>query len=864
MMSFRKAPRFLLLTLGYAGLVNVAYVASLALRFDGVIPERWWLGYLDIAPAFTLLSLLGFFLAGLYHGLWRYASTVTLFQVFKGVTLSAAGLVVLMFFMPDSKFPRSVVVLTWMCELVMVGGVRFAWRLSRERLLGPLKSHAVPALVIGADHEGVHLVQEMRRRVSGDEGLMPVGFLDEDERLTGHQIEGLKVFGTIADLPSVIRDRGVEMVIVSDPDIPGRVLREIARVCTEASVRVKTVPGLSDVHHGQRPTLAQMRDIRIEDLLGREPVQLDLEEVGQFLHGQRVLVTGAGGSIGSELARQIAEFGPAELVLLDHAENGLYFIHNELLSERPAFAVHAIVCDIRDHPGIEAAFRAYRPAVVFHAAAHKHVPLLETSPREAVLNNIVGTRHLVTAADAFGVDKFVLISTDKAVNPTSVMGASKRVCEMILQSASRRSHTRFCAVRFGNVLGSDGSVIPLFQRQLQRGGPITVTHPEARRYFMSIPEAVRLVLQAGAMGRGGEVFVLDMGEQVRIQDLARQLVRLAGLVEGEDIEIVFTGLRPGEKLFEELHSHTEQTRMTQHERILTWDLESKEEELLRAEIAAIERLAEKGEPAQIKLALHGIVPEYREPTMEELQLQPASPLQDVELPAAPPARRGPNVVELFVDRARHALDISMAIAMLVAGAPLWMLLFLEARMGGRREWLLGETRVGRDRRALERRSSRTGVALDRRSFGRRTQDVLGVPITCQRFRTDTGPVSRWVARHRLDKLPWLLNVFSGEMALVGPKPEKQELVLRFQAMVPDYARRFGTRPGITGLAQIAGVGDDTAEGIVRRVHYDLFYVDHRSLLLDLRTLARTIGFVMRRPRALDRNGREAAGARPAA
>ncbi len=862
-MGFRKAPRFLVLTVGYTAIVNLAYLTALLLRFEGQIPARFWQGYLEIGPAFTLLSLLGFFLAGLFHGLWRYASTVTLFQIFKGVTLSAASLVLLLFLIPERKFPTSLIAIVWLAELVMVGGVRFAWRLMRERVLGPFSGRAVPTLVIGADHTGVDLVQEMRRRLSGEESLMPVGFLDDDERLTGHQIEGLKVLGTVADLPAVLRERHVEMVVVSDPDIPGRVLREIARVCTEASVRIKTLPGLSDLSHGTRPSLAQMRDIRIEDLLGREPVQLDLEEVGEFLRGKRVLVTGGGGSIGSELARQVFEFGPAQLVLLDHAENGLYFVHHELLAQRPSFALHAIVCDIRDAAGIESVFRRFRPEVVFHAAAHKHVPLLEASPREAVLNNVVGTRNLVDSADRNRTGHFVLISTDKAVNPTSVMGASKRVCEMLCQSASRRSPTRFCAVRFGNVLGSDGSVIPLFQRQLQRGGPLTVTHPEARRYFMTIPEAVRLVLQAGAMGRGGEVFLLDMGEQVRIQDLARQLIRLAGLREGEDIDIVFTGLRPGEKLYEELHSHSEKTRITRHERIVTWDLESKDEPALRVEVERLERAAEDGDPQQVKDELHALVPEYREPTPEDLKLQPAPVKADVQLPAAtatPPA--GP-ALDLAAS-ARQWLDIAVAGLLLVLASPLWLGVVLEARLRGEREMFALETRVGRTRRRGQRRAAPASVPIDRRSIERRTQDLLGEPITCARFRADLGPFSRMLALRRLDKLPWLLNVLRSEMALVGPKPEKAELVLRWESLVPDYARRFTVRPGLTGLAQVSGIADADADGVVRRVHYDLFYVDHRSLLIDARTLLRTLAVIVRRPRPTPPGRIATTDARPAA
>lgn len=845
-MSFRKAPRFLVLTIVYTTILNLAYLAGLFLRFEGQVPARFWNGYLELAPAFTLLSLLGFFLAGLYHGLWRYASTVTLFQIFKGSTLSAMALVVLLFLVPERHFPSSLIPLVWMVELLMVGGVRFAWRLMRERVLGPFSGHSVPTLVIGADHTGVDLVQEMRRRVSGDESLMPVGFLDDDERLTGHQIEGIKVLGTVADLPGVLKNKHVEMVIVSDPGMPGRVLREIARVCTEASVRVKTLPGLSDLSHGSRPSLSQMRDIRIEDLLGREPVQLDLETVGEFLRGRRIMVTGAGGSIGSEMVRQVSEFGPAELVLFDHAENGLYFIHNEIVSQRPAYAVHAIVCDMRDAKGVEATFARYRPEVVFHAAAHKHVPLLETSPREAVLNNIVGTRNLVDASDRHGVVKFVLISTDKAVNPTSVMGASKRVCEMLLQSASQRSQTRFCAVRFGNVLGSDGSVIPLFQRQLARGGPLTVTHPEARRFFMSIPEAVRLVLQAGAMGRGGEVFVLDMGEQVRIQDLARQLVRLAGLTEGVDIEIVFTGMRPGEKLYEELHSHTEKTRMTLHERILTWELATEDEDVLRHDVAKLEAIAEAGDGELVKQQLHHIVPEYREPTPDELKLQPAPAKSDVQLPAATAMPPAPPMD--WNEGAKQSVHAAVALAALALSSPLWLALWVEARLMRQREILVREVRIGRSRRRGQRRAAPLAVPIDRRSIERRTQNLLGSPITCARFRADLGPVSRALASRRLDKLPWLLNVVRGEMALVGPKPEKDELVLRWRTLVPDYDLRFTVPPGVTGIAQVSGTSDCDAEGVVRRVHYDLFYVTHRSWLLDLRTIVRTLSVLLTRPR----------------
>ncbi len=864
-MGLKKVPRFVLLSAGYSVLLQACFVVSLLLRFDGDVPARYWHGFLTVAPFFTALSLLGFFVSGLYHGLWRYASTVTLFQVFKGVTLSAAALVGIMFFTPEPLFPRSLIVMIWLWELVLLGGARFAWRLSRERVLGPMPSRALRTIVVGADHTGVHLIQEMRRAPEGRETLNPIGFIDDDARLGGHLVEGVRVWGTIGDLPRVLQEQRAEMVIISDAGVPAKVVREIARFCAEANVRVKALPGLSELQQG-RTALSQMRDMRIEDLLGREPVQLDLGELAEFLRGQRVMVTGAGGSIGSELARQAAGFDPAELVLLDHAENGLYYVHNELAAQHPGLTVSPVVADIKDVEGVELAFRRFRPTVVFHAAAHKHVPLLEANPREAVLNNILGTRILVDVADRFGVGKFVLVSTDKAVNPTSVMGASKRVCEMLLQSRSQHSLTRFVAVRFGNVLGSDGSVIPLFQRQIDRGGPITVTHPEARRYFMTIPEAVRLVLQAGAMGRGGEVFLLEMGEQVRILDLARQLIRMSGLREGEDIEILFTGLRPGEKLYEELHSAAERTRMTRHERIIMWELDARDEAGLRSEVEELVAVAESGDATAIKRQLHRLVPEYREPRIDAVQPVPASAV--VELPASVPERPRPQP-RGFGESARAALDWALALALLGVSAPLWALLAIEANLRGERELLVRETRLGKTRRALRRRGRREVQPIDRRSIERRIQDLLGTPMTCARFRSNLGPVSHWTARHRLDQLPFLLNVLRGEMALVGPRPEREDTVLRWKGIVPDYERRFTVLPGVTGLAQIAECPEGDLECVTRRTQFELHYIEHRSLLLDIRTLLRTIAVVLRRPRprvtrpAAELSGAAMAGGPPA-
>ncbi len=850
-MGLKRTPRFLLLTLGYSAVLSACFALSLILRFEGDVPPRFWDGALRAAPWFLALSLLGYRVSGLYTGLWRYASTVTLFQVFKGATLSACAMLLVDFFSAQPLFPRSIIPMVWVWQVVVLGAMRFAWRLSRERVLGSGSTHrAVRTLVVGADPTGVHLIQEMRRTLAGSENLVPVGFIDDDPRLTGGLVEGVKVRGTIADLPRVIAEARAEMVIVSDSEMPAKVVREIARFCSEAGVRIKTLPGLSDLLHG-RTALSQMRDVRIEDLLGRQPVQLNLGELAEFLRGRRVMVTGAGGSIGSELARQVAGFEPAELVLLDHAENGLYFLHHEIAAQRPGLVLHPVVADIKDEAGVSLAFDRFRPHLVFHAAAHKHVPLLEANPREAVLNNILGTRNLVAASDRIGVDKFVLISTDKAVNPTSVMGASKRVCEMILQSRSRQSRTGFVAVRFGNVLGSDGSVIPLFQKQIARGGPITVTHPEARRYFMTIPEAVRLVLQSAVIGKGGEVLLLDMGEQVRIVDLARQLIRMSGMREGDDIEIRFTGLRPGEKLYEELHSDAERTRMTRHERILVWDLDAKEESVLHEEVNGLIAEARHGDAESIKRQLHRLVPEYLEPELSA-QAEPPVALPVIELPAsAPPAPALLPEARDWQDVVRGWAEAAVASLLIALTSPLWALVALEARRAGSREFLLHETRIGMTRRRFHRRSKRREAAIDRRSIERRTQDLMGSPIRCARFRADLGPVGRWTASRRLDKLPFLLNVVRGEMALVGPKPEKEGLVLRWSGLIPGYARRFTVLPGLTGLAQVSDCSDSDADGVVRRVQYDLYYIDHRSLLLDLRTLLRTFRVVLLRPRRME-------------
>ena len=875
-MTWNRAPRYTLLTLGYAALLQLSCVLALLLRFDGAIPAREWAALVDLAPAFTLLSLAGFLIAGLFHGLWRYAGTVTLFQIFKGVTLSAIALLVLLVFGPRTPFTASFVPLVWLCEMALMSGARIGWRLWRERAIGTLAggltagTPAARTLIIGAGSAGVHLAQEMRRGPAGQRRLAPIGFVDEDPRLTGKQIEGVKVLGILARLPEVLEEQGIEVVVISNPNLPAASVREIARACDQAGVRVKTLAGLADAEPG-RASLARIRDVRIDDLLGRRPVTLDSSELATFLHGQRVLVTGAGGTIGAELARQAATYVPAALGLLDHAENGVYYVEHELAARHPGLELDPIVADIQDAQGIEEAFRRFRPTVVFHAAAHKHVPLLEANPREAVLNNVLGTLHLVQSAERHGVGKFVLISTDKAVRPSSVMGATKRVCEMLLQARSPQSRTRFVAVRFGNVLGSEGSVIPLFQRQLERGGPLTVTHPEARRYFMTVSEAARLVMQAGAMGKGGEVFLLDMGEQVRILDLARQLIRMAGLVEGADIQIAFTGLRPGEKLVEELHSASESARMTRHERILTWDQAPLDEQRLLAQVRELEAAARQGNGATIRQHLRRVVPDYQE-TPPGSGAPPATPVIELPVSARRPAaapvavpsagpgsakgvgRYPPSPRRRAPGRLRRFSDATLAAAVLALSAPLWPLVWLEARATGRGEWLEERVCVGRSRRSApwsgRRRSKASATAAgplkpqDRRANERRALDLMGVPLRSLRFRSGPGFLSRWLARRGLDRLPELLNVLRGEMALVGPSPVPRSIVTLWTELVPEAEARFSVLPGVTGLAQLSGDTDEDMGALVRRAAHDLDYIERRSVWLDLVILLRAAGRVI--------------------
>jgi FlaA1/EpsC-like NDP-sugar epimerase len=565
--------------------MNAAWFGSLVLRFDGKIPRTYINHAWKIAIVVTAIRLGVFFIFRLYQSLWSYSSVPEFFLVGKAVTVStliiwALALSAQSLQMLPFPTPKAIGIIDWLLNILGLGGWRFAIRFRREWVIS--RSNAKNAvkkrlLIIGAGEAGSIIIREIFKELPSN--YLTVGFVDDDPCKQGHSLHGIPILGTRKDIPRLIQQYDIEEIIIALPSASRQDIREILAMCQQARAHILMVPPVTEIIRGA-VSVKQLRDVQIEDLLGREPVRIDLAGIAQYLNKERILITGAGGSIGSEICRQIARFEPEVLLLLGRGENSIFEIHQELIASFPQLNKIPIIADIRDHAKLTQVFETYRPTVVFHAAAHKHVPLMESSPDEAVKNNVFGTKNLAELADKYQCKRFVLISTDKAVNPSSVMGATKRAAELIIQDLSTRSRTKFMAVRFGNVLGSRGSVIPFFRNQIARGGPITVTHPEITRYFMTIPEAAQLVIQAGALGQGGEIFILDMGEPIKIADLARELIRLSGFVPEKDIKIEFTGLRPGEKMYEELMTSEEGLRTTRHERIFTTQVQGIEHNLL--------------------------------------------------------------------------------------------------------------------------------------------------------------------------------------------------------------------------------------------------------------------------------------------
>ncbi|WP_062108611.1 polysaccharide biosynthesis protein [Bacillus niameyensis] len=522
----------------------------------------------------------------LYNKVWEYASVGELMSIAKAVTFSILTAALAQFVAVGHIYTR-VLFITWMLHILLIGGSRFSWRLYRDRFI-KAKNELRKTLIVGAGSAGTTVARQLLHHENGDQ--MPIAFVDDDVKKYKLEIFGLPVAGTIDQIPDVVAKRDISDIIIAIPSLPKIETRRIYEICSKTGAKVKIMPIIEDVMTG-KVSVNAIRNVEVEDLLGREPVELDISSISESVTGSTVLVTGAGGSIGSEICRQICTFSPKKLLLLGHGEFSIYSIDMELKKAYgDTIEIIPIIADVQDRTRIFDVIEEYKPKVVYHAAAHKHVPLMEYNPKEAVKNNIFGTKNVAEACDTFGIHTFVLVSTDKAVNPPNVMGATKRFAEMIIQNLAKESNTKFVAVRFGNVLGSRGSVIPLFKKQIEAGGPVTVTHPDMTRYFMTIPEASRLVIQAGALARGGEVFVLDMGEPVKISELAKNLITLSGYTLDE-IEIKYSGIRPGEKMYEELLNENE----VQKEQVFPKIHIGKAEPLEKAELyVIIERLNELG------------------------------------------------------------------------------------------------------------------------------------------------------------------------------------------------------------------------------------------------------------------------------
>jgi len=596
------------------GVMSLAYWVAWLLRFEFTIPHVAMDEALMTWPYVISLQYATILVFSVPRMAWRYISIRDVQRVLFATTVASAVLIALRLtrLLPhtDGFIPFGVLAMDYVLVFLGLVGVRAAWRVHNE--LQERKRRSVAGdlhrvLLIGAGEAGVIVARELVARP--DLHLKPVGFLDDNSMKVRTFISGLPVLGTTSDARVIASRYKIKRALITIANAPGHEIRRITELCRDAGLQTQIIPGIYEIVGG-KVNLSRVREVAIEDLLGRQPVKLDEDVVSASLRSRVVLVTGAGGSIGSELCRQICRFGPEKLVLAERFENALFEIHRELSTAFPHLAIEPRIADVCDVHRMTNIFEQARPEIVFHAAAHKHVPMMEWNPGEAVKNNVGGTRVVATLADRYAVERFVLVSTDKAVNPTSVMGATKRVAEIYLQAFSQRSQTRFVTVRFGNVLGSAGSVIPIFRQQIAKGGPVLVTHPDMRRYFMTIPEASQLVMQAGAMGHGGEIYILDMGEPVKIVDLARDLITLSGLRPGDDIEIEFTGIRPGEKLFEELSTAAEHADKTKHPKVFIGRIKPHEWSDVVNGVDVLLDVASGSEMELVRRTLGDLVPEY--------------------------------------------------------------------------------------------------------------------------------------------------------------------------------------------------------------------------------------------------------------
>lgn len=595
----------------------LANYMAFMLRFDFSLQPERSKQFITYLPLILLIRLAIYLVAGHYKDILRYSSIKELIRLFYSLTLGSIVFFVLVrFFFTDASYPRSVYIIDWLLIIMMSGGGRLSVRVLREYMRS--EHSGKRTLLIGAGDAGEMILRDMGNNPKY--GYSPVGFIDDAAHKRGLKIHGVPIIGGREMIGAAIKQYGVEEILITMPSASNQTIRDIYEACKPHKIPIKTLPRLSDVLSGNI-SVAQIKPLSLEDLLFREVLRPEIKEVKDYLEGKTVLVTGAGGSIGSELCRQIIEHGPSNLIIFDRYENALFEIDLELRRRRKT-GVSTVVGDICDAAGVERLFAKYKPAIVFHAAAHKHVPLMEGNPLEAVKNNIFGTKNVAEAAKRHNAESFVMISTDKAVNPTNIMGATKRVAEFLTMDMNSPSGTRFTTVRFGNVLGSNGSVINIFKEQLRRGGPLTVTHPEIKRFFMLIPEAVQLVLIAASAGKGGEIFVLDMGEQIKIVDLAENFIRLSGFTPYEDINIEFIGLRPGEKLYEELFDESEKTAPSFHEKLLIAapdNIPALPE--MRRHLAALELILREGSVERLMAEIRKIVPNFK----KDRPLEPGGP-----------------------------------------------------------------------------------------------------------------------------------------------------------------------------------------------------------------------------------------------
>ncbi|MFC1792407.1 polysaccharide biosynthesis protein [Planctomycetota bacterium] len=601
----------------------IAFAASLILSFLVVQNMQFRAEWLELYPAllmlFLIIKLPVFGLFKQYRGWWRYVGISDLLGIFGASLVSTFIIVVLWFVIGNIPAVRiglpsglerpaeGVCIADMFATVFMLGGLRIIIRLYFEEFRTAEAGRLKRFLIVGAGNAGEALLREILRMPVTQYDV--VGLIDDDSVKQGTHIHGIPILGTVEQLSEICEERKIEEIAIAMPSASPQQLRRVIQVCEGTKIRFRTVPSITDIASGKL-RVSQIRDVDINDLLGREAVKLDTDLIETFARDKIILVTGAGGSIGSEMCRQLCNYNPKLLLLIEQAENPLFYIERELRKQFAAVSIEAIICNITDKARVEEVFEEYKPQVIIHAAAHKHVPLMELNAKEAIKNNIVGTQIVADAADNYDATNFVMISTDKAVNPTSIMGSSKRIAEMYIQNLSRTSETHFVTVRFGNVLGSDGSVVPIFKKQIAEGGPVTVTHPEMKRYFMTVPEASQLVLQAASMGKGGEIFVLEMGEPVKIVDLARELITLSGFRPGEDIEMIFTGPRSGEKLFEELSIEGEDMQRTRHPKISIWKNIPMDRERLWAGINELVTITKTQTYTEIVQKIKELVPEY--------------------------------------------------------------------------------------------------------------------------------------------------------------------------------------------------------------------------------------------------------------